>query len=225
MLKITTAIFATLFVLQTSAQIKKGAILLGGQIAASSNKSSSFIQFTPTSYTQNNTQKASVFGLNIGTAIKENKVLGLSFSTSSNKETRENSPNNIYTEKINQNEIGLFYRQYKKIHKDFFFFGQADIATVFGKGSSISNPGSNTRNVKQTGSKVSVSTGIGYAVLKKLQIEITLPNLLGLQSISTKQTDGPPNSGTRDDKNFSFYSSLSNNNALGNLRVGFRLIF
>ncbi len=108
MLKITTAIFATLFVLQTNAQIKKGSILVGGQITANSSKTNSVFQSLPNPYTQTNVEKSSLFGLNIGTAFKENKVIGLNFAFAANNETRESSPNNIYSQKINRNEIGLF---------------------------------------------------------------------------------------------------------------------
>ncbi len=121
--------------------------------------------------------------------------------------------------------MDCFYRQYKKIAKDFYFIGQADIAGVFGNGSSKSIPSSTTQNYKQSGGQLFLSTGVSYAVLKKLQIEITLPNLLGIQFNKITQTDSPPNAATQEQKNFTFNSSLTNSNVIGNLGVGFRLIF
>jgi hypothetical protein len=125
--------------------------------------------------------------------------------------------------KINQYEVGVFYRQYKKLAKDFYFFGQVDMAALFGNSSSKYNRSLYNVTTKQTGGKLFVSTGISYAILKKLQVELTLPNLLGLQFVNTKYASTEPNARTQDNKEFSFYSALSTNNAIGNLGVGFRL--
>jgi hypothetical protein len=224
MLKITIAIIATLFVLQTNAQIKKGKVLLGGQIAANSNESKSVSQSPLNPYNQTNTQKSSLFGLSLGYAVKENKVIGFSFSSIANKETRFFSPNSTSSFKNNQNEIGVFYRQYKKIAKDFYIFGQGDIATVFGNGTGTSIPSAFTQTAKLTGTRLYVSTGVGYAVLKKLHIELSLPNILGIQSYKNKLTSTDPNARTEDNKQFSFNSSLTNGNVIGNLNIGFRLV-
>jgi hypothetical protein len=224
MLKISTLFIAILFATQTNAQIKKGKVLLGGQVAATSNESNGVSQSPLNPYTQNNTQKTSLFGLSLGYAVKENKVIGFSFSSLANKETRFFSPNNTSTSKTNQNEIGVFYRQYKKIAKDFYIFGQGDIATVFGNGTGTTSPSSFTQTAKLSGSKLYVSTGVGYAVLKKLHIELSLPNILGIQSYKSKLTSTDPNARTDENKQFSFNSSLTNGNVIGNLNIGFRLI-
>ncbi len=228
MLKITTLFIAILFATNANAQIKKGTTLLGGQIAANSSKTDITSQSfpLPNPYpinAQNLTYKATLIGINIGTAFKENKVIGLNFSTSTQKETDYYPSYDTSSTKINQNEIGVFYRQYKKIAKDFYFFGQVDVAAIFGKGNSAYNRSSYNITAKQTGGRLFLSTGISYAVFKKLQVELTLPSLLSLQFINTKQTSTDPNVRTQDNKQFSFNSALTTNNAIGNLGIGFRL--
>jgi hypothetical protein len=229
MIKITIAFIATLLVLNTNAQIKKGNTLLGGQIAANSSKFNSVIQYVPTPNpypinAQSISSKASLIGINIGTAFKENKVIGLNFSTNTQKQTDYYPFYDTSSSKTNQYEIGIFYRQYKKLAKDFYFFGQVDLATLVGNGTRTYNRSSYNITAKQTGGKLSISTGISYAVLKKLQVELTLPSLLGLQFTNTKQTSTDPNTRTDDNKQFSFNSALSTNNAIGNLGIGFRLV-
>lgn len=86
MIKITTAVIATLFVLNTNAQIKKGITLLGGQISANSSKINVGAQSfpIPNPYPvnpQNLVSKASLIGIKIGTAFKENKVIGINLSS------------------------------------------------------------------------------------------------------------------------------------------------
>jgi hypothetical protein len=224
MLNIPTLFIVILFAINANAQIKKGTTLLGGQIAANSGKSNVVTQTLPAPSTQNNTQKSSVVGINIGTAFKENKVVGLNFITTINKDETDFSSINTSTNKSNQYEIGLFYRQYKKLAKDFYFFGQADVAAIFGNGTRTTTPSSFTQTSKNTGGRFYVSTGVGYAVLKKLHVEISLPNIVGLQFTNSKVTTNPPNARTEDSKQLSFNSALTTNNAIGNLAVGFRLI-
>ncbi len=228
MLKITTAIIAILFVLHSNAQIKKGTTLLGGQIGANSNEiniiNQSYPFPSPYPITQDITNKSLVIGINIGTAFKENKVIGFTFTTLSQKGTSFYTSFDTSSSKENQYQVGVFYRQYKKLAKDFYFFGQADVSAFFGKGTATYNLSTNNVTGKQTGGGLSVSTGISYAVLKKLHVELTLPNLVSLQFSNTKQTSSNPNARIQDSNQFSFNSALTSNNAIGNLGVGFRLI-
>jgi hypothetical protein len=224
MLKITTLFIAILFATQTNAQIKKGKVLLGGQAAAGTSKSNIVTPSTPVSTTEINEKKSSLFGINIGTAYKENKVIGISFITSKIKETRDYFTSNSFSGKTNQYEIGVYYRQYKKFGKDFYFYGQADLSTYFGGGTGVSNPNTYTRTIKENGSKLYVTTAISYSIFKKLQIELSLPNIIGLRSYNYKFTTSTPNDRTENTKQFSFNSSLTNGNVIGNLNIGFRLI-
>ncbi len=231
MLKITTAFVATLFMLNTNAQITKGKILVGGQISAASNKSSIVSQPFPNPLpnpfpsTQANSNKAAVIGISIGKAIKENKVVGFNFTTYSFNDKRTSVGFDTTTIKSNQYEVGVFYRQYKKLAKDLNFFVQFDAAAVFGKEKiTYTNLSPYNLNEKQNGGKLFFSPGISYAILKKLQLEITMPSLVSVSFFHSKQTAENPNLRTETSDQFLLKTSLSNNTGLGALGVGFRLL-
>jgi hypothetical protein len=231
MLKITTAVIATLFVLNTNAQITKGKILLGGQISAASNKVSIVSQSFPSPFpnplpsTQTNSNKATIVGISIGKAIKENRVVGFNFTTYSSNDKRTSVGFDTTSRKANQHEVGVFYRQYKKLAKDLNFFVQLDAAGVFGKEKiTYTNISPYNLTAKQNGGKLFFSPGISYAILKKLQLEITMPSLVSVAFLHSKQTSENPNVRTETSDQFLFNTSLGNNTGLGALGVGFRLI-
>jgi hypothetical protein len=231
MMKILTALIATLFVLHTNAQITKGKVLVGGQISAGSSKtnilSQPFQNPLPNPFPTNQTisNKLAIIGISIGKAIKENKVVGINFTTYSFNDRQTNIAFDTTSRKANQYEFGVFYRQYKKIVKDLNFYVQLDAAAFFGKEKityNSLNPYSLTG--KQNGGKLFFSPGVSYAVLKKMQMEISMPNLVGLVFSHASQTSENPIVRTSTNDQFSFNTSLSSNNAIGNLSVGFRLV-
>ncbi len=229
MLKITTAVIATLIVLNANAQITKGKILVGGQISVASNKASivsqPFTSPTPIPSNQTNSNKATIIGISIGKAIKENKVVGFNLTTYSSNDKQTNVSFDTTSRKTNQYEVGVFYRQYKKLAKDFNFYVQLDATAVFGKEKiTYTAISPYNLNAKQNGGKLFFSPGISYAILKKLQLEISMPNLVGLAFLHSAQTSENPSTRTTTSDQFSFNTSLSNNVGLGALGVGFRLI-
>jgi hypothetical protein len=223
MLKITTLFIATIFAVKANAQIKKGTLLLGGQIGANSSKlnivNTSSLPLGP----QTIDYKSALLGVNIGTAFKENKIMGLNFNVLSQKEKTSYPVYDTTNTKVNIYQIGVFYRQYKKLGKDFYFYGQADLGATFGKGTRVYNFSAYDYTTKQTGAFLAVSTGVSYAVLKKLHVELTLPNLLNLQFDNFKETNTYPNTRTAESKQFSFNTILTSNNVIGNIGIGFRL--
>lgn len=226
MLKITTLLISTFFITNINAQIKKGALILGGQIGVNtwqtSKSSSPLINPSPgNQYIKNNSSNV---GLNIGTAFSENKVIGLDFMRSNTKESVSYQINDTGFAKSNLNELGAYYRQYKKIANGFYFYGQVNVSSVFGKGSRSYNFSAFDQDTKQSGVKLFLTAGVAYAITKKLQLELALPSVLGLQSTKTKTTTKGPNASNEEINQFNFYSSSSNNNALGNVGVGFRII-
>ena len=230
MKKITTIFAFALFVINANAQIKKGSVLLGGQIAVLSNKKEIVNQPypypgpVPSPITQNTLQKAIVVGINIGTAIAQNKILGINFTSASNNVSYFNTAFDTSSAKANQYTIGVFYRQYKKIANNFYFFAQGDAAAIFGKGTTTYSFNPSEYTNKESGAVLSFTPGISYEIVKHVQIELTLPSVLGLQISSSNQTSTNPNVRTSTSSATSFYSSLSNNSGLGALGVGFKLI-
>jgi hypothetical protein len=230
MIKITTAFIATLFVLNTNAQITKGKFLVGGQISAGSSKTSIVSQpfpspLPPAPNTQTISNKVATIGISVGKVIKDNGVVGFNFTTFSLNEKQANASFDTTSRKTNQYEIGVFYRQYKKLAKDLNFYVQLDAAAIFGK-EKITYNSFYPYNItgKQSGGRFFFSPGVSYAILKKLQLEISMPNLVGLAFVHSSQTSENPNIRTATNDQFSFNTSLSNNAGLGSLGVGFRLI-
>jgi hypothetical protein len=230
MKKLTLVFAIGLFTINANAQIKKGAVLLGGQIAGLSSKSEIINQPFPSPgpipapSTQNITQKITVIGLNVGAAIAQNKILGINFSTASSNQSYLNTGYDTASSKRNQYTVGAFYRQYKKIANNFYFFAQGDAAAVFGNGTTTYSFNPSEYTSKESGGALSFTPGISYEIVKHVQIELTLPSVFGFQFSSSTQSSTNPNIRTATNSTTAFYSSLSNNSGLGALGIGFKLI-
>lgn len=200
----------------SSAQIKKGAILLGGQLSYYNEKIEK----------GNTDQKyqGGTFGISLGKAFKENKVVGFNFAFSPNKQDNIFNGNDTFNLNYKRFDIGAFFREYKRLAKDFYFFGQVDGAVVIGN---QKEQYKRTGNLKATqrGGFVSLTPGISYQVFKKMQFELTIPNILGMQYLVTKIDSQNPQVQNSKRKQTVFYSNLnSNNTSLSWLGVGFRFI-
>ena len=96
-----------------NAQIDKGAVLLGGGVSYYSSKSAQ-----PNYY--NGFQDKSVgTNIQIGKALCNNTVAGFIISYGYNKANAVDFPDSNVT-KNNQYGVGIFYRKYKKLLKDFY---------------------------------------------------------------------------------------------------------
>ena len=209
------------------AQIKKGTLLVGGQISAGKNDRSinysSFPIPQPTPYYQNDKLKYVNVGISIGKAIKDNKIIGLNFNLANYKQTYFYTPTETSVSKNNLNEAGIFYRAYKKIGKDIYFFGQANALANFGKTQNNFTTSLNNSTIKQVGGTLSFSLGLAYAISKKFHIELSMQNLVAIQYFSSKQQFKNPAIPTLYNDSYSFNSSLSTG-FLGNIGIGFRLV-
>ena len=118
--------------------------------------------------------------------------------------------------------LGIFYRKYKTLGKDFYLFGEAGAGYTF-----TSETGTDTLGVKQlTGSgnsgQLNFMPGIAYKISKKLFVEITIPAILVFQ-YSNSRSDYP-NYAASNTKDHRFYVSTSlNSQSLFSLGIGFRL--
>ncbi len=209
-----------------NAQIKKGTLLVGGQIYASKYKrdfyNSSYPTPQPNTY-QNDESKYVNVGISIGKAIKENKVIGFNFNTANFKQTYFYNPTETSVSKRNINEAGIFYRAYKKIGKDIYLFGQANADVNFGKIRYNYTTSINNSTVKETGASLSFTPGFAYAISKKFHIELTMQNLVAVQYATSRQEFTNPANQTLKSYGYSINSSLSNG-ILGYMGIGFRLI-
>jgi hypothetical protein len=201
-----------------TAQIKKGAILLGGQLGFN-NSSGDYTSNTPPNTPQNQKSRGANFGIAIGSAIKDNVVVGINAGYGSYK--NENTVGiTSFTSTTNQYNFGVFYRQYKSLGRNFYFLGEAGIGYNGSKQTDKNTPVVNDVTRKSSGVQLYLSPGVAYQVSKKLQLEILVPNIVSA-GYSKNKTTSQVNNSTQD--NFYINTNL-NGPPLNNLAVGFRFI-
>src|ERR1700750_1033933 len=119
-----TLVFFISSSLIVSGQFKKNDILLGGQLSYSYNSSSSS---EPSGYYTNSDQKMNYGNITIslGKAVNENTVVGIDLSYlpfSSTNSVTNGTPAIKYQN--NGYDLGIFFRKYKSLGKEFFLYGQ-----------------------------------------------------------------------------------------------------
>lgn len=205
-------ISAVIITAAADAQIKKGAILLGGQLGFS-------IQKTQTQ----NFPDTKNSGINIspafGKAVKDNLVTGVDIFIGYNKYQ------NIYSsDRQTQNDYGLgfFVRKYKELGKGFYLFGQARAGGYYNSRDYTSTqvPGS-SNTMKGYSVQLAVYPGLSYAISKKFQLETGFNNLAYLQFDHSKAIHAGNTSPSSISNGFSLGTSLSN---FSGLTIGFRFL-
>ncbi len=195
------------------AQIKKDSWLLGGQISFGGSTTES-----AGSEVKNNGQ---TILLSVGKALRDNRVLGANLSYAGSRQTFYNG---VEQGKLTYHDygIGMFYRMYKTLGKDFFFFGQANADFNWRDSKTEFSTTINNYTTNGWGARITLTPGIAYAVTPKFHLELTLPALFGLGFNSTRYdyANQNPDSITRD---FNGFTSLSDISTAGLLGVGFRL--
>lgn len=196
------------------AQIKKDSWLLGGQISFGGSTTES-----AGNEVKNNGQ---FFQLSAGKALRDNRVLGANLFYAGG---RQSFYNGIEQGKFTYHDygIGIFYRMYKTLGKDFFFFGQANADFSWRDSKTEFPTTTNNYTTNGWGARITLTPGIAYAVTPKFHLEVTLPGLFGLgfNYTRTDYANQTPDTITRD---FNGFTSLSNISQAGALGVGFRLI-
>jgi hypothetical protein len=217
MKKLTLVFAIGLFTINANAQIKKGAVLLGGQVTANIGKSTTVN--TSQNYSESNSSTS--IGLSFGKAVSENNVLGFNIYTSFSKSDGGIS-GNIHSERYNAVGIGIFYRKYKLLAKDFYFFGEPNIGFNFGKQTRNNNNPLNEYSTSSTNAYLALGTGLSYKVYKKLQLEVALPTLIGIQYSYSKNSEANQPNINQTSNQFSLNTGI-NSQLLNNLTLGFRL--
>ncbi len=188
-----------------SAQINKGAVLIGGNLGF---------------YTQKNepyNSKSNSFNISpsVGKVIKDNLVVGIDFSFYGNS---THSLDNLYWTKINSYGGGIFARKYMVLGKKIYLFGQGNISGSYFTENALSN------NQGSDGSGYSVNLGIypgmSYAVTNKILLEAGLFNLFGI-GYSSRKTNYDNNPVVAKSRSFGASTSL---NAGYPLNIGMRIL-
>lgn len=209
LLPITILFFATT---TANAQINEGSYLLGGSASYTNSK----YQAAPTSESES---ASSSFNIQFGKVIKNYTLIGIIGSFSGNTNLTKDF-------KVYQYSAGVFYRKYKPLGSNFYFF--AEIDATFQHSSNFASyyfPDVNEYlSINTNGVEFNFTPGISYSVSKKFQVELSLPNIAGISytGIKTIDSDLPPGIKPQTANSFSANVSLINNNLLNNFGIGFK---
>lgn len=204
-----------------NAQIDTGRFLLGGSIGYSNSN------FKNTQPVYNNYQNESIgASIQLGKIVKTNTVAGIIVSYAHSNFHISGFPDSNFN-RNNQISAGIFYRKYKRLLKDFYFFGEVDGVYFHSKNDqgNYPNMGYNLKTIFNGGS-VSFIPGISYAICKKMYMELLLQNLLSVSYTHSTivNTQGTPPVSTNGKGNtFSIAGNL-NSNLLNNFGIGFKFL-
>ena len=224
-----TPIILVLFIsssLMVNAQFKKNDILLGGQLSYSYS-SNELTQ--PNVVFANNDQKANYgdITISLGKALNENTVVGLDLSYLPSSVTNYQSygPTPLKYQD-NGYSVGIFFRKYKSLGKEFFLFGQGSASYNWSDQSGTDSTGLKRISGSTWSAGVDIYPGIAYRISKHFFLEITIPDLFVARYYKSNNVNqyGTVNEiQTSKSDQFLISSSLSSNplNAVG---IGFRLI-
>jgi len=206
LLACTIISFATI----SHAQIKKGSVLLGGSVGASSVKLE----------TNSSERKAKSINISpaIGFAVKENLVTGVTTSFITYK-----SDPNIYGNKLDYDgfSTGLFARRYFPLSKSFYLYGNADVNFHKFSRDEISSTDYRTKTSSK-GISLSIEPGITYAVSKRFHLEAALSDLFNASYSKSKREEVTiSGSTTTNERNFNIGANLNTSNLF---YIGFRLV-
>jgi hypothetical protein len=211
--------FATLAFLCCSffanAQIKEGSILVGGQASYSHTSAKN----SNADATQK--QDYGIIDLSVGKAIKENKVVGIHLEFAPGTSDQTSNGNVIYKSKSTGYGAGVFYRQYKTLAKDFYFFIEGGANFFYSEQNTKDTTGTKIQKITSSAAQIYLAPGISYKVLKNLHLEVSIPQLFSLQYTKSKARY----MGVQSSQNNLTFSSNLNAASLDHLSVGFRFIF
>jgi len=196
------------------AQFTKGSALLGGTLSYSSNKS------TSSNYSREVGNTYGNFNITVGQAVRESAVFGINLNYQPS--TYSYGPGGgIFKNTVNGYGIGIFYRLYKNLGKEFYLFGEAGGGYIGSSSNTKDSLGNKISTGTTNGGQIYLSPGIAYKISKKFFIELSIPQLFSAAYSSNKSTSVPDFSS----KNDAFNVNLNlNSNPLNSLGLGFRLV-
>ena len=205
-----TGVLLLSFSFIASAQFNKGDMLLGGQLSYNSTKN----DYIPSLNANNGN-----FTVSIGRAVKDNAVFGITLSYSPGSQ-KNNDPNNFYDNTFNGYSAGIFYRLYKPLGKEFYFFGEGGANYIGSTSASKNMSGVKISSGTSNAGSIYIMPGIAYRISKKFFLEVNIPNRFSVTYLNEKTTSSGISSTT---DSFGASASLTSN-ALSNIGIGFRLV-
>ena len=200
----------------TYGQIKKGSILLGGGVFYFDSK----IANSTNQRDQKNS--SATFNISVGKAFKGNSLYGLNLSYSPSTYDYAYNGSTYVNRKLKFYSIGGYYRLYKSLAKDFYFFSELGAAYNFSHQIDTDTLGIKQGTENQTGGQLNFTPGISYKIFKRINLEITIPNIVYVQYSVSKTETTTPSQHSKENR-FSVNSNL-NSTPLNYLGIGFRII-
>jgi hypothetical protein len=201
--------FAILFftAITTQGQITEGKYLLGGAFSL---------------YSATNQNSNAVYAnIQFGKVVKENTVVGVLGSVAV---SNMNYLSSKY--KISNYGAGIFYRKYKPLGKKIYFLQEID--ALYQHSNDVQTYFLNvdqSLETKTNGFSISYIPGISYAVSKRMQMELTMPNLATVSYTSIKTIDSRLPSGISPKKANSISANVNLNASLiNNFAIGFKVL-
>ena len=157
--------------------------------------------------------------ISFGKVVKENTLVGINLSYG-----HFNFENiTEFDQKLNQYGAGIFYRKYKRLGKDFHLFGDGDLNYAYTEG--IVTYENARKKVIDNEVSINLKAGLSYSLTRKMQIELIMPNIVGIgySQEKYKYSDPNPFKVTPDNNTFSFLTNIDGN-LLSNFGVGFKFI-
>jgi outer membrane autotransporter protein len=191
------------------AQIKKGAVLLGGSIGVYNN--------TTTTEATESEINSIILHPSIGVAIRDNWVVGLQAGLSRNWMKKEN----VQQHKSNFFSTGLYVRNYLSLGKSFYLYGQSDLSFLQSK-YNLTISTDETRRSDMKGVSFTLTPGLTYAVNKRFHLEAFLNQLIAMNYTNTEMEHTTlAERKYEEQKSFAFQSNFSSTNPLS---IGFRFL-
>jgi hypothetical protein len=197
--------------LASNAQVKKGNWLLGGDVSFNAQNVSEPLG---NSYSSGTTTIS--LSPSLGKAIRDNFILGFDLNYLHSQST-DVDQNGVSTKsKIDEYGLGVFLREYKPLGKGFSLFAQERLGGNYeiGGTNSFFNSGK-TYNLS-----LGITPSLAYAVCGRLQVEVTLANMLSISYYHQGYGSDPNTVRT---KEFNIGTNL-NNEIFQSVEFGFRFL-
>ena len=197
------------------AQVKKGDIVLGGNLGYNHSSSKEDNSGITTSSGNN-------LGINpsFGKVIKDNLVLGFDVNYTHGSATYNGGSTTTGT----GGGGSIFLRKYKPLGNGFYLFGQSSLTGNYTHNAQVNPTTSGGQIDSQSGDVTSFALqffpGIAYAVSPKWQLEAGLPNFFSITYSHDRQKEyftggvGTPVLTSETNNNFSIASSLTGSNTI-----------
>lgn len=201
-----------LFVCIAHAQIKKGDILLGGNV--------NFSKQTTNPVTGDYSSNQTVYSIapSIARAVKDDLLVGLNLTYSYNG-SKSNGGTTIITRQ-NSFGLGVFVRKYKTLGAGFALFAEGDLGGTYNLWKNYVEGGTKPPANKGYSINAGFYPGVAYFISKHVQLETGIQNMAYIQYGHSKTAPGS----MVEQKSNSFMVGTSLSQALNSLVVGVKWV-